>query len=81
MSALSAPVFFLMIAFAVLGFAVLHMITRGTGSRPFMLGGIYAAVLVFGWPVLIMSLLGLADSAFNLRGRVAAKRTNSSNRP
>jgi hypothetical protein len=64
----------LLMAYAILGFAVLHMITRGSGSRPFMLGGIYAAVLVFGWPVLIMSLLGLADSAFDFRGRAARRR-------
>jgi len=64
----------LLMAYAILGFAVLHMITRGSGSRPFMLGGIYAAVLVFGWPVLIMSLLGLADSAFDFRGRADRRR-------
>ena len=62
----------LLMAYAILGLAVLHMITRGMGSRPFMLGGIYVAVLMFGWPVLVMSLLGLADTAFDLRGRAAA---------
>ena len=52
-SASSAGVFAasLLIAYAMLGFAVLHAITRGIGSRPFMLGGIYVAVVVFGWPV------------------------------
>ena len=49
-------------------------ITRGMSSRPFTLGGIYVAVLVFGWPVLVMSLLGLADTAFDFRGRVARRR-------
>jgi hypothetical protein len=29
---------------------------------------------VFGWPVLVMSLLGLADTAFDFRGRVARRR-------
>jgi hypothetical protein len=53
---------------------VLHAITRGTTSRPFTLGGIYAAVIVFGWPVLVMSLLGLADTAFDFRGRAARRR-------
>ena len=64
----------LLMAYAILGFAVLHMITRGMGSRPFTLGSTYVAVLIFGWPVLVMSLLGLADSAFDLRGRAARKR-------
>jgi len=64
----------LLMAYAILGFAVLHMITRGMGSRPFTLSGIYVAVFVFGWPVLLMSLLGLADTAFDFRGRAARRR-------
>jgi hypothetical protein len=71
----------MLLAYALLGLAVMHAITRGMNSRPFALGGLYAAVIIFGWPMLLLSMLGLADSAFNLRGRVAAKRTNSSNRP
>jgi hypothetical protein len=67
----------LLMAYAVLGFAVLHMITRGINGRPFTLGGIYVAVFVFGWPVLAMSLLGLADTAFDLRGRIARRRGSS----
>jgi hypothetical protein len=27
-----------------------------------------------GWPVLAMSILGLVDTVFDLRGRVASKR-------
>jgi len=64
----------LLMAYAILGFAVLHAITRGMGSRPFALGGIYVAVIVFGWPLLAMTLLGLADSAVDLRGRAARRR-------
>jgi hypothetical protein len=64
----------LLMAYAVLGFAVLHAITRGMSSRPFTLGGTYLAVLVLGWPVLVMTLLGLADTAFDFRTRVANRR-------
>jgi hypothetical protein len=64
----------LLIAYAVLGFAVLHGITRHTGSRAAVLAGVYAAVIVFGWPMLLMSLLGLIDTALDLRGRIAARR-------
>jgi hypothetical protein len=64
----------LLMAYAILGFAVLHAITRSITGRPFLLGGVYAAVIVFGWPVLLMTLLGLADSALDLRGRLARKR-------
>jgi hypothetical protein len=64
----------LLIAYGALGLAVLHAITRNTAGRPFMLGAIYALILVQGWPILIASLLGLIDSAFDLRGRIARRR-------
>jgi hypothetical protein len=64
----------LLMAFAILGFAILHKITNGMNGRSFMLAGIYAAVGVFGWPVLVMMLLGLTDSFLDLRARVAARR-------
>lgn len=64
----------LMMAYAILGFAVLHAITQGMTARPFLIGTVYAAVIVFFWPLLLTSLLGLADSAFDFRARAAAKR-------
>jgi hypothetical protein len=60
----------LLTAYAILGFAVLHAITRGVANRGLALAGTYAAVVVLGWPVLAISLLGLADAAFNIRARV-----------
>jgi len=64
----------LLTAYAILGFAVLHKITSGMSGRGFVLAGVYAAVGVLGWPMLVMTLLGLADSVIDLRGRVAARR-------
>jgi hypothetical protein len=64
----------MLMAYAFLGFAVLHAITRGAGGRPFVLGGVYAAVIVFFWPAIVLTLLGLADTAFDLRGRAARRR-------
>jgi hypothetical protein len=64
----------LTMAYAVLGFAVLHVITRGIDGRPIVLTLVYAIVLIFQWPVLIMSLLGLADTSFDLRRRATRKR-------
>jgi hypothetical protein len=64
----------LLMAYGVLGFAVLHAITQGLNARIFLLGGVYAAVLVFGWPVLALCLLGLIEAAIDLRARVARKR-------
>jgi len=64
----------LLMAFAMLGFAVLHAITRGMSTRTLVLASVYAAAVVLGWPVLAMSILGLAEAAFNIRGRVARRR-------
>jgi hypothetical protein len=65
----------LLMAFGVLGFAVLHTITQGQRMRSFVLGGTYAAVMVFGWPILALCLLGLIECAIELRARTARKRT------
>ena len=64
----------LLMAYGVLGFAVLHSITQGLNGRGFLLGGVYASVLIFGWPVLALCLLGLTETAFSLRARAARKR-------
>jgi len=64
----------LLMVYGVLGFAVLHAVTLGIKSRGLLLGGIYAAVIVFGWPVLALCALGLIDTAFDLRARVANTR-------
>ena len=64
----------MMMAYAILGFAVLHVITRGMTARPFLIGAAYAAVIVFFWPLLLTSVLGLADSALDFRARAASRR-------
>lgn len=63
----------LLMAYAVLGFAVLHSLTRGLSSRPFLLGGTYAVVVTFGWPAIALCLLGLLETALSLRSRFGAK--------
>ncbi len=68
----------LLMAYSILGFAVLHAVTRGMNARGFVLGAVYASVLVFGWPMLLLCLIGLADAIFDLRGRVARGRPPSS---
>ncbi len=64
----------MLMAYAILGFAVLHNITRGVKSRMLMLGGVYTAVLVLGWPALVMMMIGLIDAALDIRGRIAQRR-------
>jgi hypothetical protein len=65
----------LMMAYALTGFAVLHTLTMAMKSRALWLSGTYAVVLVFGWPVLAMVGLGLADAIFGLRQRYLQRRT------
>jgi hypothetical protein len=64
----------LLMAYGVLGFAVLHTLTRGVRSRPFVLGGTYVSVMILGWPILVLSLLGIFETAYDLRARTARKR-------
>jgi hypothetical protein len=64
----------LLLVYALLGFVILHMTTVGINGRGFVLAGIYAVVVVFGWPVLLLTLLGLADNLVDIRGRFARKR-------
>ncbi len=64
----------LLIAYSVLGLAVLHAITQGMNARGLVLSGVYAAVLVIGWPVLALCLLGLIETAIELRARIAHTR-------
>jgi hypothetical protein len=65
----------LMMAYALTGFAVLHTLTLAMKSRALWLSGAYAVVLVFGWPVLAMVGLGLADAVFGFRQRYLRRRT------
>ncbi|MEH2516992.1 vacuolar-type H+-ATPase subunit I/STV1 [Bradyrhizobium sp. AZCC 1610] len=59
----------LMMAYGLTGFAVLHTLTLAFKSRVFWLCCTYAIVVTFGWPVLAMIALGLADAIFGLRQR------------
>ncbi len=60
-----------LLAFALLGLAATHALTRGLNARAFILWGVYGAIAVFGWPILLMSVLGLAEATFDLRNRFA----------
>ncbi|ABD87848.1 DUF2232 domain-containing protein [Rhodopseudomonas palustris] len=59
----------LMMAYALNGLATLHTLTRAIKHRGFWLSSSYALVMVFGWPVLLLVVLGLADAIFNFRQR------------
>lgn len=57
----------LMMAFLVLGLAIVHAITRGHSGRGLMLFAVYAAVLVIGWGALILIGVALAEPWLGLR--------------
>jgi hypothetical protein len=63
-----------LIAYALLGFAVIHTITAGFTGRGFMLTGLYFTVGLFGWPIVLMSAVGLLETIMSLRARFAARR-------
>jgi hypothetical protein len=58
-------------AYAMLGFGVLHDITRNLGIRPLVLAGAYFVVMAAVWPVFFMTMLGLADTIFDFRRSAA----------
>ena len=64
----------LLMAYGMLGLAVLHSITQGSKSRAFLIAGAIVAVGFFRWPILGLCLLGLIDSVVDLRTRVARRR-------
>jgi hypothetical protein len=64
----------LIIAYALVGFAVLHTVTLTLKNRALWLSCSYAIVTVFGWPMLAMVALGIADVLFGLRQRYLQSR-------
>jgi Predicted membrane protein (DUF2232) len=59
----------LLIDYTFIGLAVLHTLTLSLNGRAFWLCGAYAAIFLFGWPVLVIAALGLADAMFGFRER------------
>jgi hypothetical protein len=61
-------------AFALLGLAVLHGLTEGVAARPFLLGGLYLALVLLNWVLVVpLAMLGLLDTAFAMRARAAPR--------
>lgn len=60
----------LLMAYALLGLAVLHVLTRRLVARGLVLSVLWMMVLGLGWPVAIAALIGLAEGLFDLRGKM-----------
>jgi hypothetical protein len=57
----------LIMAYALMGAAVLHEITRPLGDRIFILSAVYLIVIAF-WPAgVLLAIFGVADSIFDFR--------------
>ena len=57
----------LVMAYALTGFAVLHTLTLSMKGRGLWLTCTYVMVVMFTWPVLAMTALGIADVIFGFR--------------
>jgi hypothetical protein len=64
----------LAMAYALIGFAVLHTLTLALKNRTFWLSCIYAFVMGFPWLVSAVAALGLADAIFQFRQRYLQSR-------
>jgi hypothetical protein len=56
-------------ACALIGLAVIHALTVGTNLRVLVLVGTYVGLVFLGFPILLIALLGLAESFLHLRAR------------
>lgn len=66
----------LLMAYALVGLAVLHHVTRGNPLRGFLLGLSWTLIIVLGWPLVLFTLIGLADGIFDLRRRLGPPNSN-----
>ncbi|GLK86430.1 membrane protein [Ancylobacter defluvii] len=63
----------LLLAFGLLGIAVVHAVTRGAPGRGLVIGTVWLAALALGWPFAALALLGLVETLFGVRARFPRK--------
>lgn len=64
----------LMMSYALVGLAVLHIVTRGLTNRAFWLVAAYAILFMFSVSLVLLTALGLADAVFGFRERFLRNR-------
>jgi uncharacterized protein YybS (DUF2232 family) len=61
----------LAVPFCLAGLAVIHALARRLSRPAIPLVTFYVLVGVFGWPLLLVALLGVLESSLGLRRRLA----------
>jgi uncharacterized protein YybS (DUF2232 family) len=69
----------LAVPFCLAGLAVLHTLARRFPRPAVPLVSFYVVAAVFGWPLLLIALLGVLDSSLGLRRRMAPPRSFGGN--
>lgn len=59
--------------YALAGFAVLHALVAKLQWRGLALGASYGAVIVFGWPIAVVAILGLIEPLAQLKARALGR--------
>lgn len=60
------------------GLGIMHAVLRRSGGGRFWIVGVYMLLLVFGWPAVVLMLIGLVDLIFDFRGRGGPRNPPSS---
>ena len=72
----------LLMAYVMAGAATMHILTSRLRNRGLWLVSFYIPVMFFGWPVIVLACLGLADALFGFRMRyLNAAASKPSNQP
>lgn len=56
--------------YTIAGLGVVHSLVSGLQWRGMALGAVYGALIVFGWPAVVLAVLGLIEPFANLKARV-----------
>ena len=59
------------VAYMLLGLAVIHAVSRATQFRPVVLSMVYMGLILVGWIALIIASIGIGEPIFRLRDRFA----------
>jgi len=65
--------------FLFAGLAVVHALSRRLAARTIMLAVFYIVIIMLGWPVLLVTGIGLVDQWFDFRGRYGGPDQNAGN--